>query len=143
MLVTAGDSSAADPVPVVIETPRGLAVAPCLTGRPIATEEAHRTVLPGPAPGPCGGAAPCGVARAAPLPAAAGHRLQLHLHGVSDEDIAAIVAWHEDGRPEARHGASQPQALGGKNGRYARPPGDAGPGGAGPEEDPAPGRLGF
>ena len=45
MLVTANDS-AADPVPVVIQTPRGLAAAPCVTGRPIGTGEAHRTVLP-------------------------------------------------------------------------------------------------
>jgi hypothetical protein len=46
MLVTAGDS-AADPVPVVIETPRGLVAAPCVTGRPIGTGRAHHTVLPG------------------------------------------------------------------------------------------------
>ena len=49
MLVTANDS-AADPAPVVIQTPRGLAAAPCVTGRPIGTGEAHRTVLPAPAP---------------------------------------------------------------------------------------------
>jgi hypothetical protein len=51
MLVTAGDS-AADPVPVVIQTPHGLVAAPRVTGRPIGTGQAHRTVLPYPAPGP-------------------------------------------------------------------------------------------
>src|SRR5439155_11496583 len=60
MLVTAGDS-AADPIPVVMQTPRGLVAAPCVTGRPIGTGEAHRTVLPYPAPGPMRRArlAPC------------------------------------------------------------------------------------
>jgi hypothetical protein len=53
MLVTAGDT-AADPVPVTIETPLRLVAAPHVTGCPIGTRGTpHRPPAPG--TGPCGG----------------------------------------------------------------------------------------